>query len=128
MNQFVIMAGEGRYLLEACISLTSGGISVYLYGGDYPHIGSVVLAQPRLSITGSGTSCTSSVINLCGHKEEAFAREMAEKLCIYCNLPVCVCAGIHIDDAGPEDIVCLTDVFHELSDSAARKIGIYFDL
>ena len=98
MKQTQVYAGTGRLRLEASISWSPGGISVYLCGGDRPHIGSAVLAQPRPSLTGSGDSCTSSVMNLCGHKDEAIARHLAESLCVHQRVPVCVSAGVHLDE------------------------------
>ena len=54
--------------------------TVTVCGGSLPHVGSVVMAQARLSLTGSGTSATSSVLNCVGHKDETIARMFAEKI------------------------------------------------
>lgn len=128
MKQFIITSGEGRYELNACISLSYGGISVYICGGDTPHIGSAVLAHPRLSNTGKAMSCTSSVLNLSGHKDEVYAREMAEKLCMVFKLTICVCAGVHLNNASQDDIACMNRIFFELLNKAIREIPIYFNL
>ena len=57
-------------------------LSVLLYGGDKPHVGCTVLTVPRPSLRGDGSvSCTSSVINLTGHKDEQICRYAAEALC-----------------------------------------------
>ena len=46
-------------------------IVLILAGGDKPHIGCVVQAVPRPSLTNDGSiSVTSSVLNLTGHKDE----------------------------------------------------------
>lgn len=47
--------------------------------GGKSHIGCTVLAIPRESLTGEGISCTSSVINVSGHKDEEICRYVAEK-------------------------------------------------
>lgn len=80
-------------------------ISILLYGGEKPHIGCTVMAVPRPSLKGDGSvSCTSSVLNLTGHKDEAICRYAAEKICAAYNA-VTVCAGgFHIDDIRPEQI------------------------
>ena len=59
-------------------------IVLILAGGDKPHIGCVVQAVPRPSLTNDGSiSVTSSVLNLTGHKDESYAenwqRNDAEK-------------------------------------------------
>ena len=55
-------------------------IVLILAGGDKPHIGCVVQAVPRPSLTNDGSiSVTSSVLNLTGHKDEFLCRKLAEK-------------------------------------------------
>ena len=57
-------------------------IVLILAGGDKPHIGCVVQAVPRPSLTNDGSiSVTSSVLNLTGHKDEFLCRKLAEKRC-----------------------------------------------
>lgn len=124
MKQFLCAVGEGQYRLEAAVSCSDSGISVHLVGGETPHIGSVVLAEPRGSLTGEGRSCTSSVINLAGHKDEAFARDLAERICRQTDTAVCVCAGVHVDRASTEDIARLTAAYESLARALCRKIGV----
>ncbi|MBQ6397572.1 MAG: hypothetical protein IJI06_05425 [Oscillospiraceae bacterium] len=48
-----------------------------------PHIGCAVLAIPRPSLKSDGSmSCTSSVLNLSGHKDETLCRLLAERACV----------------------------------------------
>ena len=89
ISQFVVSEGEGYMRLTAGVSVSAGGICIYLCGGTGPHIGSTVMAEPRASLTGQGISCTSSVINMCGHKDEVFARKLAESVCVISGLPTC---------------------------------------
>ena len=56
-------------------------IQLLLRGGSSPHIGCIVLATPRPSLTGDGSRrATASVINVTGHKDEALCRYLAEKV------------------------------------------------
>jgi len=123
MKQFSLDAGNGRYRLEAAVSVSENGISVHLIGGEAPHIGSVVLAEPRVSLTGEGRSCTSSVLNRLGHKDEAFARDLAERLCKQAATAVCVCAGVHIEDATAEDIAWLSAAYETIAQSVCDAVG-----
>lgn len=68
-----------------------------VYGGECPHVGSVVMAIARPSLTGEGVSATSSVLNNVGHKDEVIARMFAEAVAKEkgCTA-VCAC-GIHVD-------------------------------
>lgn len=80
-------------------------IVAVLSGGDRPHIGCAVVALPRSSLTGDGTlSCTSSVVNLIGHKDEYICRQVAEYICKKQNVTVVCTGGVHLDEAGEEQI------------------------
>lgn len=71
--------------------------TICIWGGDTPHVGSVVMSTARPSLTGSGVGVTSSVLNGIGHKDEYVARKFAEATAekFVCTA-VCSC-GIHID-------------------------------
>ncbi|RHU28633.1 hypothetical protein DXD76_05970 [Firmicutes bacterium TM09-10] len=71
--------------------------TICVWGGDTPHVGSVVMSTARPSLTGSGVGVTSSVLNGIGHKDEYVARKFAEAAAekFVCTA-VCSC-GIHID-------------------------------
>ena len=75
--------------------------TICIWGGDTPHVGSVVMSTARPSLTGSGVGVTSSVLNGIGHKDEYVARKFAEAAAekFVCTA-VCSC-GIHIDGITP---------------------------
>jgi len=116
IESMTLTCDEARFMMKAVISFTSGGINIYLGGGESPHIGTVVISQPRPSLRESGvTSCTTSVFNLLGHKDDEIAIPMAEKICKNTNRVVVVTAGIHIDHATTEDIDRLKMASSELT-------------
>lgn len=101
---------EGKYSLEAVLVKNTEGVNVYLGGGEKSHIGTVVISQPRISLSGNGSiSCTTSTFNLLGHKDDEAAVPLAEMLCKALNQVVVVTAGIHIHSASSEEI----DLFKE---------------
>ena len=63
--------------------------------GGKAHVGCVVLAVSRPSLTGNGTSATVSVINRTGHMEVAKQIASARNCTVACS------CCIHIDDASP---------------------------
>lgn len=74
-------------------------------GGDRPHIGCVILTEPRPSLTGDGSvSCTSSVLSVTGHKDEFLCRALAEKAAVQYNTRVVCTGGFHIDGASKEQL------------------------
>ncbi len=78
---------------------------VSIGGGTRAHVGAVAVAQPRPSLKGDGkVSATASVIALVGHKEDELARWAALHLASQLNTTVVVTAGLHIDDADPDQI------------------------
>ena len=83
------------------LSLQRAGDDVFLLlvGGKVPHIGLVVVASPRPSLTGIGRAATSSVINRRGHYDEIPARRCAESLAAGLDVQVVCACGIHTDHA-----------------------------
>lgn len=80
-------------------------IAAVLYGGDQPHVGCAVLSVPRESLNGDGSaSCTSSVLNVTGHKDEQLCRYVAETLCKCHGVTVVCTGGFHKDNITPEEI------------------------
>ena len=80
-------------------------IAAILYGGEKPHIGCTVIAIPRPSLRGDDSvSCTSSVINLTGHKDEQICRYVAEALCKRYEAVVTCTGGFHVDGISANQI------------------------
>ena len=101
-------------------------IQLLLQGGSSPHIGCMVLATPRPSLTGDGSrSATASVLNVTGHKDEALCRYLAEKVAAAANVVVVCTGGVHIDDMTPEQIqevqVAVKHMAQEVQAWASRK-------
>lgn len=88
--------------------------TICIWGGDTPHVGSVVMSTARPSLTGSGVGVTSSVLNGIGHKDEYVARKFAEAAAekFVCTA-VCSC-GIHIDDITPVQLQEVSTVCDKL--------------
>ena len=100
-----IETGEGKYKIFCEIKEIGKDIVLIIYGGKKPHIGSICISQPRKSLKEKNKiSCTSSVFNFLGHKDEAIARMFAEKVCKKTKRNVIALAGIHIENASHEEI------------------------
>lgn len=92
-------------------------------GGGRPHIGCCVLAIPRKSLTGDGRgSCTSSVINVTGHKDEQICRHLAEILCIQKEAVTVCSGGFHMDHITPQQIEELMEAVKEISKEIIYKL------
>jgi hypothetical protein len=72
--------------------------------GGMAHLGCVVMAEPRPSLTGAGRSSTSSVLNASGHKDELLCRPLAERLAAQRGARVVCTGGFHIDEISPAQL------------------------
>lgn len=118
---------EGLFIRADLIPMGKD-ITLAVYGGDVPHVGSVVIAQPRQSLTGNGISATSSVYNLLGHKDEEVARAFAETLAKRWNCTVVCSCGIHVDGMKAEGIekvrACCERLLGKMADSRTQGCEI----
>ena len=97
-------AGEGRCQISLILMDTGNGLNGLLTGGEQPHVGGVVLAIPRPSLSGKGWSCDVYITPVPGHKDVDVARTVAETLARELQCPVVVTAGIHSDGLCPEEL------------------------
>lgn len=78
--------------------------SLSLSGGSKPHVGCAVLAIPRPSLTGEGTSATVSALNRTGHKDDELAVLVAKDLAARTGSVVSCTAGVHFNNITPQII------------------------
>lgn len=96
--------GEGRCKIALTLMDTGNGIHGLLTGGEKPHVGGVVLALPRPSISGKGWSADIYITPIPGHKDVDVARTVAETLARELRVPVTITAGIHSDHLCLEEL------------------------
>lgn len=90
--------GEGRCQIILTLIDTGNGIQGLLTGGEKPHVGGVVLALPRPSLSGAGWSSDVYITPVPGHKDVDVARTIAETLARELRNPVVITSGIHSDN------------------------------
>lgn len=104
-----------EHFIEVGVSKIGNDILLCLEGGTKPHVGCVVQAVPRLSLTGDGSrSATASVLNLTGHKDEYLCRQLAEKISSNLGTVVVCTGGFHIDNMTKEQIKEVLQVVNEI--------------
>jgi len=97
--EFTVKTEKESYNLEAVVKEIGEDLLVAIWGGEKPHIGAVAVAQPRPSLKDkSVVSATASVVCYVSHKNDAVAKETAEKISATLNRNVTVTAGIRWDD------------------------------
>jgi hypothetical protein len=93
-------------------------------GGQRPHVGSVVLAQPVPSKRpGKTRSASCSVLTIPPHKEEPIARGIATRLAEALGRVAVVTAGVHDDRLDADGIACYLRLGEELGEELARRLG-----
>jgi hypothetical protein len=117
-REFSLSMGEGARSMTLRVSFSGSDISAVVSGGSCPHIGAVAFAVPHPGISDPQLcSSTTSVINAPGHRDGEIAERIAGALSKELGCSVCVACGIHVDDAGADDI----EYFRELSQLLLEK-------
>lgn len=96
----MITAGEGKYRVFLEEREIGDDLVLFLYGGEKPHAGVVVIAEPgkETKILKSGT-----------HKDDVIAVPIAEKKRDLTGKKVVCIAGIHVENATEEEIKTLIE-------------------
>ncbi len=112
-----------RYL-EAWVRRVGEDLVVAVGGGEKPHVGCVVLAQPYASTKGKtgATSSSCSVLTIPPHKEEPIARRVAEAVCGRLGRVTVATAGVHEDRIDRVGIETYLRLGEELADAVVRSL------
>ena len=116
-----IVKGQGRTQVRLEALDTGNGICLCLTGGEAPHVGGVVLAAPRPSLTGQGNSCDLWTATVPGHKDVYLAQKAAGKLCTELQVNVSATVGIHIDGAQEQELEIIGEKMEEIGEEMVRR-------
>lgn len=107
---------ESRRRIVASVNVVGDDLVVAVGGGERPHVGCVVLAQPAPSNACPGTwSASCSVLTIPPHKEEPIARGIASRLAEAFGRVTVVTAGVHDDNLDPEGVATYLRLGKELA-------------
>lgn len=110
-----ISEASGRIKVELTCIPMGKDLCVVICGGDFPHLGAMAVAQARASLADpTRVSSSASVITLIGHKEDALAKDVADKVCIQLNKNVVTCCGIHLDNVSDDEIKLVSGLVEKL--------------
>ena len=116
-------SSSGRYL-EARADTVGDDVVVAVGGGERPHVGCVVLAQPYPAKGGDTEwSASCSVLTIPPHKEEPIARGIAEKLAAILGRVAVVTAGVHDANIDAEGIATYLRLAEELAEKLVNALG-----
>lgn len=122
MESLTVASGTPPCRVEITLLPCGQDLSVTILGGSRPHIGASALALPRPSLADPAKpSASESVLCVPGHKDDVVAKEAAHRLATAFGCTVNVCAGLHLDNATPEDIADMMAAFHTALDEALAQ-------
>ena len=109
--------------IEALVNFVGEDLVVAVGGGQRPHVGCVVLAQPQPAKTKSGEwSASCSVLTIPPHKEEPIARGIASRLAEAFGRVTVVTAGVHDDNLDADGIALYLRLGEELAEALVTHL------
>jgi hypothetical protein len=114
---------ESGQRIGASITGVGEDLVVVVGGGEQPHVGCVVLAQPQPAKTLERKwSATCSVLTIPPHKEEPIARGIATCVAEAFGRVTVVTAGIHDDNLDATGITTYIRLGEELADNLVKRL------
>jgi hypothetical protein len=99
MDKYEITRGEGSTKVSLSAHHMGNDLIVYLYN-ENAHIGAVAIGEYERKEKRASTS----VITRLGHKDDVVAQKAAHSISKSTRKPVCVIAGIHVDNISEIEI------------------------
>ena len=99
MAKYELTKGEGRTRVALAADDIGSDLIVYIYN-ENAHIGAVAVGEYDFEHQRASVS----VITRLGHKDDAIAQKAAYLISKSTRKPVCVIAGVHINDITSEEI------------------------
>ncbi len=118
MDKYKITRGEGRTKISLSAHHMGSDLIVYLYN-ENAHIGAVAVGEYEHKEKRASTS----VITRLGHKDDVVAQKAAHSISKSTRKPVCVIAGIHLDNITEIEISKILENTSSLVDEFITERG-----
>jgi hypothetical protein len=105
--------------IEGSVTSVGEDLVVAVGGGERPHVGCIVLAQPGGR---KGCSASCSVLTIPPHKEEPIARGIATRLAEALGRVTVVTAGVHDDNIDEAGITTYLRLGEELAEKLVKYL------
>ena len=128
MHTTKVAVGEGKFALEAQLTVTPRGMVVYACSPEFAHLGATAQAIPRSE---PGRTATVSILAVPCHRDEIPAHDIAAALATRFGVPVTASTGFHVEQASKDDLQRVLDTTKELiaalEETAARILRAGWD-
>ena len=111
MDKYEIARGEGRTKVRLSAHHIGSDLIIYLYN-ENAHIGAVAVGEYEHTKERTSTS----VITRLGHKDDVVAQKAAHLISKSTRKPVCVIAGIHLDNITEAEVTEILENTNSLVD------------
>ena len=101
MHTTKVAVGEGKFTLEAQLTVTPRGMAVYACSPEFAHLGATAQAIPRPE---PGRTATVSILAVPCHRDEIPAHDIAAALATRFGVPVTASMGFHVEQASKDDL------------------------
>jgi gallate decarboxylase subunit D len=108
-DKIVLSEGQGRTRISLEASAIGRDLIICIYN-DSPHIGAVAVGEYDFEHQRASVS----VMTRLGHKDDALAQSCAHDISRSTHKPVCVIAGVHLDDIKLDEIKLIQSNTHLL--------------
>lgn len=119
MKSIFLSAGKGRAKVSLSARWIGRDLVVHLLNGQ-GHLGAVAVAD----FCHEQNRASTSVITRLGHKDDVVAVNTAHELCRKLRRPVCVIAGIHLNDITKAEIAEIVRNCSLLAERLGRKLAV----
>lgn len=128
MHTTKVAVGEGKFTLEAQLTVTPRGMAVYACSPEFAHLGATAQAIPRSE---PGRTATVSILAVSCHRDEIPAHDIAAALATRFGVPVTASMGFHVEQASKDDLQRVLNTTKELivalEETAARILRAGWD-
>lgn len=128
MHTTKVAVGEGKFALEAQLTVTPRGMVVYACSPEFAHLGATAQAIPRPE---PGRTATVSILAVPCYRDEIPAHDIAAALATRFGVPVTASTGFHVEQASKDDLQRVLDTTKELivalEETAARVLRAGWD-
>lgn len=118
MARYEITKGEGRTKVRLSVHYIGSDLVVYIYNQN-AHLGAVAIGE----YDHRSKRASTSVITRLGHKEDVVAQKAAYSISKSSKKPVCVIAGVHLDNITETEITqILENASHLVDEFISRGV------
>jgi hypothetical protein len=117
MRRYRASRGRGRTRVNLWADYMGSDLVVCIYN-ENAHLGAVAVAEYDFK---EERAC-SSVITRLGHRDDEVAKRQAHIIARQTRRPVCVIAGIHVDDITPDEIAGFLGEVDKLVSGLIRRV------